>query len=165
MDPNRLRTMQAPAMAGLFVILLLCFLAVRRPVSEGLQLPLYPLHPEPHPSGECNARAIVLWLTQDGKMWINDTETEPSDLRPKLEEIYEWRSKRRAYAVVDSGVSVQQFADFMSRIVGVSPKLDVVLLSGDLRHEVEQGPTFDGLCGLWSPEAGSPFVQPTTIRH
>jgi biopolymer transport protein ExbD len=158
MDPFCLRTLIAPAMASLFLTLSLCALVVQRPVSTGIQIPLLPLHPEAHPSGNCTARAIVLWLTQDGRMWINDYEQSPDKLRGKIAEIMENRSYKNLYIVADSSVSYGKLADFMSRIVDASPGLHVVLLSGQLRREVEQWPTFEGLCILESPESQSPWV-------
>jgi biopolymer transport protein ExbD len=156
MDPFRSRTLIAPAMASLFLVLSLCAFVVQRPESVGMQIPLLPLHPEAHPSGNCNARELVLWLTQDGKMWINDYEQSPDKLRGKIADIMENRYYKNLYIVADSGVSYGKFADFLSRIVGASPDLHVVLLSGQLRREVEQGPTFEGLCIFESPESQSP---------
>ena len=85
-------------------------------------------------------------------MWINDYEAAPEDLTPKLHVIFENRYVRRAYVVADSDVSYGSFADFLSRIALVKPKLDYVLLSGDLRREADHEPTFEGLCDISSPE-------------
>lgn len=165
MDSDRLRTVLSPTLASLFVILLLCVFIVRRPIpAEGLRIPLYPLHPESKVSGVCNARAIVLWLTKDGRMWINNFEARPDELRPKLAEIFENRAVKKAYVVAHSDVSYGQFADFMSRIVGASPNLQVILLSGKLRKEVESSPTFEGLCEIESPESGSLWVHPSYLH-
>ena len=79
-------------------------------------------------------------------------------MRGKIADIMENRWYKRVYVVADSEVSYGKFTDFMSRIVGASPDMQVVLLSGQLRHEVEQGPTFEGLCILESPESQLPWV-------
>ncbi|HEY1210099.1 MAG TPA: hypothetical protein VGE85_12065, partial [Terracidiphilus sp.] len=158
MDPFRFRALIAPAMASLFLVLSLCAFVVQRPESTGIRIPLLPLHPEANPPGYCNYREIVLWLTQDGRMWINETEISPDKLKGTIADIMENRYYKKLYIVADSGVSYGNFADFMSRIVGASPDLHVVLLSGQLRREVEQGPTFENLCGLQSPESQSPWA-------
>jgi hypothetical protein len=157
MSLNQLRAVLAPSLASLFLILCLCAFVARRPEAAGIRFRLYPLHPEVNDSGVCNARAIVLWLTHDGRMWINETEIPRAELTTKLDEIYENRVERRAYVVADSDVSFQQFADYLSRIAATRPKLDYVLLSGDLLREAENGPTFDGLCYFLSPESDSPL--------
>jgi biopolymer transport protein ExbD len=163
MDLIRLRTMLAPAFAGLFVILLVCFVMVRRPTTGGVWIHLYPLHPKSNPSGVCNYREIVLWLTKDGKMWMNDYQVPSGGLRAKLAEVFGNRMIKKVYVVADSEVSYEQFVDFMSKIVGASPDLHVILLSGQLRQEVESGPTFENLCVLESPESGSPWVHPAYL--
>ena len=63
-------------------------------------------------------------------------------------EMLENRGSQRVYVVANSNVSYEQFTDLMSKVVDALPNLDVVLLSGDLRREVEREPTFDGLCAL-----------------
>jgi biopolymer transport protein ExbD len=130
MDFLRLRTTLAPALSSVFVILLLCVFIIRRPHAQGMLIPLYPLHPESNPSGQSNHREIVLWLTRDGKMWMNDTEIRPDGLRAKIADVFESRALKKVYVVADSGVTYGQFADFMSRIFGASPNLNVILLSG-----------------------------------
>jgi biopolymer transport protein ExbD len=158
MELIRIRARVAPALASLFVILLLCMFEARRPVaSAGLRIPLYPLHPEPHPSGICNARAVIFWLDRDGKMRINETETQASELRNRVHEIFEDRTVQRAYVIADSEVSYAQFADFLGRIVGATQKLDVVLISGQLRREVETEPTFECVT--------LPFTEATQLRR
>jgi biopolymer transport protein ExbD len=158
MDPFRFRALIAPAIASLFLVLSLCAFMVQRPSSVGIRIPLLPLHPEAHPPGYCNYMPIVFWLTQDGRMWINVYEQSPDKLSAKITEIMEYRADKRVYVVSDSGVTYGKFVDFLSRIVGASPDLHVVLLSGQLRHEVEQKPTFSGLCILESPESPKLWV-------
>ena len=153
--------MLAPALASVFVILCLCAFIARQPKpAEGVPIHLYPLHQKPNISGGCPNRQVVLWLTRDGKMRIDDTEIQPDRLRPILAEVFENRYDRRAYVVADSDVSYGQFADFISRIVGASSNLDVVLLSGQLRHQAETEPVFECLAGLGSPESHSQWVHP-----
>ncbi len=102
---------------------------------------------------------MVLWLTRDGRMWMNDYEVPPDRLRARLAEVYEYRMLKNVYVVADSEVSYGQFADFMSRIVGASPNLNVILLSGQLRREVETEPTFENLCFINSPESTNLWGQ------
>lgn len=150
MGLNQLRSMLAPAVASLFLIRWLCSFAAREPAA-GIPFQLYPLHPEGKVSYECNARSIVLYLTRDGRIRINETEIAPADLTLKLDKIFEYRVERRAYVVADSAVPYGRFVDYLSRIASVQPKLDFVLLSGDLQREAEREQTFSGLCGLIHP--------------
>jgi len=71
----------------------------------------------------------------------------------KIEEIWEYRFDP-VYVVADSRVSHGQFVNFMALITGAAPKKNrVILLSGDLRREVEHYPTFDDLCIWQSPKS------------
>ena len=79
---------------------------------------------------------------------MNSFEISPGRLRPVIVEMLENRGIQRVYIVANSNLSYGQFAQVVSEVVGALPNLDVVLLSGDLRREVEREPTFDGLCGL-----------------
>lgn len=126
-------------------------------------VPIVPLHPEAHPSGNCNSRATVLWLTLDDRMRINESVIPSRKFRPTITDIMENRTERKVYVFAESGVTYGQFADFMDRVVGASPNLRVILLSGQLRQEVKAGPTFEGLCLLESPEA--PTIRIAGIIH
>ena len=96
-------------------------------------------------------------------MWMNDYEIAPDRLRAKIAEVFDNRMVKRVHVVADSDVSYGQFADFMSRIVGASPNLNVILLSGQLRREVESEPTFKNLCCISSPEAENPWGQHSAV--
>lgn len=148
MSLNQLRAVLAPSLASLFLMLGLISFLARRAQSTGLSFHLYSLHPEGNVSYQCNARSIVLSLTHDGRMRINETTIPPAGLTPRLNDIFEYRLIRRAYVVADSQVSYGQFADYLDRIAAARPKLDFVLLSGDSRREAEQEQVFDGLCGF-----------------
>jgi biopolymer transport protein ExbD len=159
MDLYRLRSLLAPALASLFLVLSLCAFVVQRPVSVGIHVPVAQLHPEERPILACDALKMVIWLTLDGKMWINDREVSPDTLRAKIAEIIENRYDQKVYIVADSGVSYGMFADFMSRIVGATPNIQVVLLSGQLFREVKQSFTYEGACVIVvSPEARTVWV-------
>jgi biopolymer transport protein ExbD len=149
MDLGKLRAIFAPAIASIFVILVLCVFVSRTPQpANGIRIPIYPLQPEANPSGVCNSRPPVVWLSEDGKLWMNNLEVHPRRLRPLIIEMLGSRERQRVYVVANSNLSYGQFAQVLSEVVGAIPNLDLVLLSGDLLREVEREPTFDGLCGL-----------------
>jgi hypothetical protein len=151
MSPDQLRAVLVPSLASLFLILWLCAFAPLRPAAAGIHLHIYPLHPEGEVSYQCNASSIVLYLARDGRMRINETQIPPAELTARLNEVFDYRVVRRAYVVAASDVSYGQFVDYLNRIAATEPKLDVVLLSGDLRREAEHEQTFNGLCGFFPP--------------
>jgi biopolymer transport protein ExbD len=160
MSLNELRAVLAPSLASLFLILCLCAFVVRSPEAAGTRFHLYPLQPEANASGGCNSRAIILWLADDGRIWINETEIPRAELTARLDDIYEDRIVRRAYVFADSDVSFQQFADYLRRIAATRPKLDFVLVSGDLRSEVNREPTFECVVGVIRPKLDGPWKKP-----
>lgn len=66
MDLNRLRALLAAPMACLFVILILCFLAVQRPVSTGIRIPAMRTRKEP--LSFCEINGYTVYLRSDGKL-------------------------------------------------------------------------------------------------
>jgi hypothetical protein len=94
---------------------------------------------------------------------MNEYEIAPDALSAKIAEVFGNRYVKKVYVVADSDVTYGQFADFMSKIVGASPNLNVILLSGQLRHEVESEPTFENLCFINSPESANPWGQQSAV--
>jgi biopolymer transport protein ExbD len=102
MDPFRLRSLIAPAMASLFLMLSLCAFMVQRPASVGFRIPMVRLHHDPLEPYDCDGRTEFLRLTKDGKTWINETEIPADQVRQRVATLMEDRAERVVYVVVDS---------------------------------------------------------------
>jgi biopolymer transport protein TolR len=138
MGLGQIRSTIAAPVSALFVLLALAAFEERQHTSVGVPLHVYPIPPDPPKTWGCNSRELVVVLDEKGKVWINETETPLDQLRPHLAEIFENRYLKRVFVVADSSVSYEQFVDFISRIEGASPGLEVMLFSGDLRRAQEQ---------------------------
>jgi biopolymer transport protein ExbD len=160
MNPNSLRTMAAAPLASLVLLLAVCVVLLQSPHSVGIRVPLAQLH-KTLPQPQCNSLEISLWLTNDGRTWMNWYELRPEDIRSKIAAVMEYRSVKTVYVIFEPNVSYKQFADFMSRIVDATPDLHVVLLTSELRREMQKGEV-DSVCTILdSPEneANRPFVK------
>jgi biopolymer transport protein ExbD len=138
MDLNRLRTLVAAPVASLFLILLLCVLAVQRPVSAGFRVPMIRLHHDPNEPYDCGGRAEFLRMTKDGKTWINSTEIPADQVTARVAALMADRAERVVYVVVDSEVTYGQFAEFVDRISRGTADLHVVRVSGEVRKAFER---------------------------
>jgi hypothetical protein len=151
MDLNRLRALVAAPVASLFLILLLCVLAVQRPVSAGIQMPLMGIHIIP--AGDCfqglSDRDVIVRIQNDGSTWINETRLSPEEIRKDLTLIYENRAERYLFFVVDPGVSFGEFADLYSKAASSTPDLHIGLLSRGIRGKIERCPPGAGCTYEW----------------
>lgn len=152
MNRNGLWTMAVAPFASLALLLAFCAVLLQSPQPAGIRVPLVQL-PKTLPQPQCNFPETSLWLTNDGRTWMNWTELRPEDIRSKIADVMEYRSAKSVYVIVEPQVSYQQFADFMSRIVDASPNLHVVFLTTELRREMRMGEV-DPVCTvLDSPES------------
>lgn len=148
MDVNWLNSLLAAPLVCLFMIPLLWSFAVSQPHSVGIRVPIVQLPPQPQPAYECNARSMSVWLTKDGRIWLNDNEANSRELTARLADIFENRIDP-VYVFADHEVSYGQFVDLMARIAAVKairPNLKIVLVSGQLREEAAHSPTFEDFC-------------------
>jgi biopolymer transport protein ExbD len=135
---DRLRTLLAPALASLFLILVLCAIGAHRPASVGFRIPIILIHHHPQEPTDCEGRAVFLRLTKDGRTWINDTELPESQLASEVAEVMENRAERVVYVVVDSELPYGQFAQFLDKIAGATTDLHLVVVSGEIRRAFEK---------------------------
>ena len=105
MDLNRLRSILAAPMAALFLILVLCIFAVRRPPSVGVRIPMVRIHRTYQNEFSCDGRFKFLRLTKDGITWINEAEIPVNQVRHRVAALMEDRAERVVYVVVDSELS------------------------------------------------------------
>ncbi len=159
MDLDRLRSLLAAPMAGLFLILALCTFAVQRPASMGIQIPL--LKVRTHPYKDCDFlsdRNIVVQLHNDGSTWINETRVSAGELRPRLAEIYENRMKKVIFVRPDPEVSFGNFADIYNEVASSTNDLHIILSTRQLDEELHKCPEGSS-CGLeWPDRTYEPCV-------
>jgi hypothetical protein len=91
MDPFRLRSLIAPAMASLFLMLSLCAFMVRRPASTGIQIPMIRLPEQSRNDCSDPNRIVYFRLAQDGTVWLSSTEIPTDRLTMIVEEVMENR--------------------------------------------------------------------------
>jgi biopolymer transport protein ExbD len=154
MDPYRLRTLIAPAMASLFLVLSLCAFVVQRPESMGMHLPLPQVLMVPHKDCDfLSDRSIVVRFHRNGNIWINETQVSHERLGPILTEIYENSAEKFIYIVSDSDVSYGEFANFYNTVALSTDDLHIVLRTRQFDKEVLQC-TQGSECGLFWPSHG-----------
>jgi len=159
MDPFRLRSLIAPAMASLFLMLSLCAFVVQRPDSVGMHVPITKVRV--HSYKDCDFlsdREIVIRLRKDGSTWINETRESPDKLRSVLAEIYDNREEKVIYMLPDPDVSFQEFADIYNKAASSTSDLHIVLSTHRLDKELDQCPQGSS-CGLeWPDNTYEPCV-------
>jgi biopolymer transport protein ExbD len=151
MDPFRFRTLIAPAMASLFLLLSLCAFVAQGPVSVGMNLPV--LQVRDIPSYDCPGvdRSIYVQLHKDGSYWINETQVPANELRFKLSEIYEYRKEKYILMFPDTDVSYGEFANFYNVVSSSTSNLHIILRTRQLQAQLNLCPPF-GSCGLDWPD-------------
>ena len=152
MDLDRLRSLLAAPMAGLFLILALCTFVLLRPASRGIQIPL--LKVRAHPYKDCDFlsdRNIVVQLHNDGSTWINETRVSAGELRPRLAEIYENRMEKVIIILPEPEVSFGDFANMYNKVASSTSDLHIILRTRQLDKELLQCPEGSS-CGLEWPD-------------
>jgi biopolymer transport protein ExbD len=116
MNLTQVRESFAAPVAGLLLVLLLWFLAAGRPrPAVGLRIPMVKL--KQHSVGYVceDDLPIILRLTVDGQMWINQTKVAPDRLGPLVAQIVRGRDEFAVYVMADPSVPYGQFAQFLDR--------------------------------------------------
>jgi biopolymer transport protein ExbD len=170
MDPFRLRSLIAPAMASLFLMLSLCAFVVQRPPSVGMHLLLPRVRT--NPIDDCSGvdRWIVVLLHKNGSYSINEEQVPVGELGSRLGEIYENREHKMILMFSDPEVSYGEFAKFYSTVASSTSNLRIDLRTRQLQAELQKCPP-GGSCGLEWPDhtyvpcvARQPLLLPTP-RH
>jgi biopolymer transport protein ExbD len=154
MNPNQVRFFVAPALASLLLTLLACTFIVRRPVPEGLSVPI--LRVRAIPIQECSDvlsdRDIVVQIRGDGSTWINETKLSPDVLGRELTEIYEYREEMFVYMIVAPEVPYGEFVDIYDKVASSTRGLHIGLLTRQFRNQMEQCPLGSGCTEVWPQE-------------
>jgi len=154
MNPNQVRLLVTPALASLFLILLVCAIVDRHPASVGLAMPI--LRVRAIPIQDCSDalsdRDVVILIHGDGSTWINETKLNHDVLRKDLTEIYEYRQERFVYMIVDPEVPYSQFVDIYDKAASSTPGLHIGLLTRQFRNQMQQCPLGSGCTEVWPHE-------------
>jgi biopolymer transport protein ExbD len=148
-------------LASLFLILLLCALPARGPMSVGINVPMTRVREIP--SENCFSglrdRDIVLSIKGDGATWINGTRLKREEVRERMSRIYENRAERIAYLLVDPNVSYGEFADVYDHATSSTPGLHIGLLTRQVREQVDHCPQGRGCTIEWAYAPGNIYCK------
>jgi biopolymer transport protein ExbD len=138
MNASQLRLWLAAPMASLFLVLGICAFIVRGPTASiGLPLAIQKIRSHP-PSYFCeDDRQIVVRITEDRKLWINETEMTPVRLRVLLGQINEYRSEHITYLMAAASTPYQQFTDTLNTIRSSVSGMHVILITPQLQRYFE----------------------------
>jgi biopolymer transport protein ExbD len=139
MDFNRLQSWIAAPLAGLFVILCLCWFGMHRPEpGMGIYVPTLKMRQHAAGYGCEDDRWLVVWLRGGGKLQINETPMERERLAPTIRLIFENRRSRVAYLMADPGVSVAEAAWALDSIESAISGMHVVLMTPEFKRLAER---------------------------
>jgi hypothetical protein len=133
MDLARSRSLIAPALASLFILLALCIFPALSSPSVGIPIPLLRLHPQDQVI--CDGREIYLQLLDDGTTRINEKQIEEAQLASVIGEIMKPRFERVIYIVPSDGIPYSRFVGTLSTLKMAVPDMHIGVLSGELHRD------------------------------
>jgi biopolymer transport protein ExbD len=131
-DLLRLRSLVAPSLAALFVLLTLSVFLVQSPPATGIGI-LLPRLPHRAPRGICDGDWVFVRLLEDGKTRINGREINDKDLPLLVSKINETRAERIIFVVPYPGIPYSRFVETLSSLKKAVPDLHLAVLSGEVR--------------------------------
>jgi biopolymer transport protein ExbD len=131
-DLLRLRSLLAPSLAALFILLMLCVFAVQSPHSSGIKIPLLTLN---HDKDRltCDGRWEFVQLLDDGTTKINEEQIRDEDLGLLVSNIMESRAERVIYVVPSPGIPYSRFVETLNTLKKSVPDMHIAVLSGRVR--------------------------------
>ena len=170
MDPFHFRTLIAPAMASLFLVLSLCAFVMQgsEPVGVHVPMPRIQRHADWR---ECeDDMPIFVIIHKNGSVFIRQTQESPDDLAPTIALIMSNRETERAvYVMPDSDVPFSLVAEIYDKIPSLTENLHVFLVTEQIKSFAESNDVSEmhvGICDFEWPENGykaeSWYTMPTT---
>jgi biopolymer transport protein ExbD len=103
-----LAEMNVVPLIDILLVLLIIFMVITptTPLGLAVETPQADQGPPP-PRPE---DAIVVWITGDGQLRINQEETDWAQLGPRLEEVFKTRAQKVAFVWSDSQIQFQEIA-------------------------------------------------------
>jgi biopolymer transport protein ExbD len=119
---DSLRSFVAVPVAAVFLILLLCLLAMGKRPAMGLRVPVP--HVRTLPFAECyDDRSVWVRLAKNGGIRINETSVSRNEVKLRISEIYENREGPNAiFMLVDPEVPYGDFCGCLQRGVLGKPQ-------------------------------------------
>jgi biopolymer transport protein ExbD len=129
----RLRSLLAPSLASLFLLLTLSVFLVQSPPATGIGILLPRLHHRA-PRGICDGQWdwVFVRLLEDGKTTIYGREINDKDLPLLVSKIYETRAERIIFVVPYPGIPYSRFVETLSSLKKAVPDLHLAVLSGEV---------------------------------
>lgn len=134
MELARLRSLLAPTLASLFILLTLCILPVQSSPPTGISIALLKLHPQDQVS--CDGRWEYLYLLDDGTTRINEKQIREEELASLVGEIMEPRFERAIYVVPSDGILYTRLVGTLSTLKTAVPDMHIGVLSGEMRDDL-----------------------------
>jgi hypothetical protein len=128
----RLRSLLAPSLASLFLLLTLSVFLVQSPPATGIRI-LLPRLPHRAPWGICDGDWVFVPLLEDGRTTIHGREINDKDLPLLVSKIYETRAERIIFVVPYPGIPYSRFVETLSSLKKAVPDLHLAVLSGEVR--------------------------------
>ena len=146
MNAWQIRMWLAAPMASLFLILGVCAFAIQRTPSEGIYIPVLRLSAQfTENEFSCDGRFHFVQLMADGTTKLNEQSIPFEQLEARLAERMEGQLAKAVFVVPDSDISYQRFVAALDAIHNASSDVHIGVLSGELRHQYQQGWESDGL--------------------
>jgi biopolymer transport protein ExbD len=134
MGLERFRTLLALPLASLFLILLVCVFAMRRPASLGVRMPLVRLK-SPGQEPTCDGRWVFVELLTDGTAKVNSELVPKQDLSAKVGGLMQSRAERVVFLVPSPDIPYSQFVETLNVLEKSAPSTHIGVLSGTLRDQ------------------------------
>lgn len=137
MDLNRLRMMLAAPLAGLFVVLVLCVLAVRRPEpAVGIWIPMMKLRSTP--LSNCEFNGFTVYLRSGGKFGGGDRDAvvQKEVLLSRIREARDDIQDDTIFIITDPDVPYGQFVELIADVRAVAPPDHIAVVTNEAQVEM-----------------------------
>jgi hypothetical protein len=148
MSPGKLGELLAAPIVCLFLIPILCELAIQRPVSWGIAIPMMRVRAEPLTN--CEFNGFTIYLRSDGKIGGGERDSEVSEpvILSRIVEARDDIQGDTIFVITDPEVPYGQFVDFIAKIHEVAPADHIAVVTRAGQFEAFVGPS--GTREVWA---------------
>ena len=131
MDLLRLRSLLAPPIAALFILLTLCIFSVQSSPSTGFKIPILKIsHRDVF---TCDGDWAFVQLLDDGRTKINGKIIREEELPSLVSDVMASRAERLIYVVPSSGMPYSRPMLTLSSLKKAVPDMHIGVLTGEAR--------------------------------